>query len=125
MPYALSPKTSNPKSLDAAVEAAVKMLSKVSHLLYLDGSTIALHLSEAGTTSAKSNNNISGNPCPYLLLLDHFATSLAQGDVLCVDGSGAPRKAVGHISLGACALYTVCGVPPGLTLGLICSPRSQ
>ena len=30
VPYALSPKTSNPKSLDAAVDAAVSMLRKVS-----------------------------------------------------------------------------------------------
>ena len=31
VPYALSPKTSNPKSLAAAVDAAVSMLSKVSN----------------------------------------------------------------------------------------------
>ena len=32
VPYALSPKTSNPRSLDAAVSAAAEMLSKVGSL---------------------------------------------------------------------------------------------
>lgn len=48
VPYALSPKTSNPRSLDAAVNAAAEMLSKVGSLpaCSLCGAAVALSINK-------------------------------------------------------------------------------